>query len=74
MAASDKPKGGFPTKVPVEELITSRDSEDAFRVTYRTVKRWEEMYEWRGWKITPKTKRYHRTEVEQSLGVIFPRD
>ena len=74
MAATDTTEGNGPTKVPANELIPSKLIEDTLGVTYRTVKRWEERYKWRVWKFGPKIKRYHKPQVENSLGLTFDQD
>ena len=71
MAAKESKERNLPTKVPASELIPSRLIQDTLGVTQRTVKRWETKYNWNVWHLGPKLKRYHKNQVEESLGIIF---
>lgn len=74
MAATDTTGENSPTKVPANELIPSKLIEVTLGVTYKTVKRWEQRYNWKVWKFGHKIKRYHKPEVEKSLGVTFEQE
>lgn len=58
-------------KIPVEQLISSKDIESAFEVGRRTVRRWAKQYNWREYRFSHKVLRYLRNDVENSMGVSF---
>jgi hypothetical protein len=53
----------------IHDLISAKYLEDLFNVTHRTIKRWESKHGWNPVRITNKIIRYHKSEVEKSLGV-----
>jgi hypothetical protein len=59
-------------KIPAKELLPPRTIKDYLSVTGKTIKRWEIQYGWTVLKINARLNRYVRSEVEDSLGVIFP--
>lgn len=58
-------------KIPVEQLISSKEIESAFEVGRRTVRRWAKLYNWREYRFSHKVLRYLRNDVENSMGVSF---
>ena len=58
-------------KIPVEQLISSKDIESAFEVGRRTVRRWAKQYNWKEYRFSHKVLRYLRNDVENSMGVSF---
>lgn len=62
---------GLVTKIELSELITAKELSKAFDVTYRTIKRWEERFEWSPVYITKSRTRYRRDQIEDSLGIIL---
>jgi uncharacterized protein YjcR len=62
------------TKVPVDQLIGSKEIATAFQVAPRTVRRWSHQYGWQKFRLSHKVLRYLRSEVEDSLGVSFEKE
>jgi hypothetical protein len=62
---------GLVTKLELSELITAKELAKTFDVTYRTIKRWEEKFEWNPVYITKSRTRYRRDQIEDSLGIIL---
>ena len=59
-------------KIPAEQLLPPRTIKDYLSVTGKTIKRWEIQYGWTVLKINARLVRYIKSEVEDSLGVLFP--
>lgn len=64
----DKPK------IPIEQLIGSKEIQDAFDVRPRTVRRWAKCHGWKEYRFSHKTLRYLREEVENTMGVAFTKE
>lgn len=62
------------TKVPVDQLIGSKEIATAFQVAPRTVRRWSVAYGWQKFRLSHKVLRYLRSEVEETLGVSFDKE
>lgn len=62
------------SKVPLEQLVSSKELQDAFDVVPRTIRRWAKTYGWREHRIGQKIIRYFREDVEESTGVIFTKE
>ena len=61
-------------KIPAKELLPPRTIKDYLSVTGKTIKRWETQYGWTVLKINARLVRYVKSEVEDSLGVLFPNE
>lgn len=59
------------TKIELSKLITAKELAKTFNVTYRTIKRWEERFQWNPVYITKSRTRYRRDQIEDSLGIIL---
>ena len=40
-----------------------------FDVSHRTIKRWEQKYNWQPIKINDRLLRYRKSQIEKSLGI-----
>ena len=60
------------SKFPINDLISPRKVAEYLDVTIRTVKRWEQKYNWSVLKINDRFLRYRKSEVENSLSVEIP--
>jgi hypothetical protein len=69
-----KSKRELPEKVDsdsIDNLVSSKELRDIFKVTHRTIKRWEERYGWKPFYINQRLLRYRKDEVQKSRGVKF---
>ena len=71
MQSCETKNNGDSNKVPVSQLISSKEIESAFRVGRRTVRKWAKQYEWKEFRFSHKVLRYLKHEVEDSMGVDF---
>ena len=59
-------------KLPnIHDLVSAKYLEEIFQVTHRTIKRWEVKHGWEPVRINSKLLRYHKSEVEEALGVTL---
>ena len=63
-----------PTLIPVEDLISSKEIQAAFKVKRATVHRWAKSFNWTKLSFSHKVVRYLRKEVEESMGVSFNKE
>ena len=61
-------------RIPIDQLISSKEIQDAFEVRPRTVRRWSKAYGWREHRFSHKVLRYLREDVEESMGVSFTKE
>lgn len=61
-------------RIPIDQLISSKEIQDAFEVRPRTVRRWSKAYGWREYRFSHKVLRYLREDVEESMGVSFTKE
>jgi uncharacterized protein YjcR len=52
-----------------EKVVSAKRIADALEVTPKTIKRWAKEYGWKVIRINSRLIRYHKSEVERSLGV-----
>jgi uncharacterized protein YjcR len=53
----------------LQKVVSAKRIADALEVTPKTVKRWSKEYGWKVININSRLKRYHKSDVEKSLGV-----
>ena len=53
----------------LEQVVSAKKIADALEVTPKTVKRWAKEYDWKVININSRLKRYHKSDVERSLGI-----
>jgi len=61
-------------KIPLEQLVSSKELQEAFDVGPRTIRRWAKTYGWREHRIGQKIIRYLREDVENWTGVSFSKE